>query len=75
MQRAWTILLSVACPAVNIFPHCLINATTFERSVECNMCVCLLSSTNFVHTFLILRRNERDTEAVYRSSSKVPLLL
>ena len=61
----------------NIFPHYLINGTIFEEKILLNTkCVFWFSLQRLSETFLILRRNERDTiENVCRCSCKVPDIL
>jgi hypothetical protein len=76
MQCACAILPSVSWPALNIFPHCLINGTNLEKKkkvTENQMCV-LIFSTTLSEIFLILRRNKRDMiKNVYWSTCKVPV--
>ena len=66
---------SLACQALSIFPHYLINGKIFEKKknvIEHATCLLILS-TNLSKTFHILRRSERDIIInVHRSSCKVP---
>jgi len=60
----------------NIFPRYLINGTIFGKSLLNTNCVFWFSLQLLAATFLILRRNERDTiKNVYRSSCTVPVTL
>jgi hypothetical protein len=56
MQSPWAILLSVACPARNIFPHYLINGTIFERKLLSIKCVSVFS-TKFVWNISHSKKN------------------
>jgi hypothetical protein len=63
-------------PLYNIFPHYLINGTTFEKKLLSTKCVFWLSLQILSETFLILRRNERDMIKVYIDVHiKYPLFL
>jgi hypothetical protein len=86
----WKCLCSLKYPACNapapyiflwpawlydIFPHYLINCTTFEKVIERKMCV-LIFSTILFETFPILRRTERDIiKYAYWSSCKILVIL
>ena len=54
----------------NIFSHCLINGTGFEKVIEYELFVLQLLSEKF----LILRRIDRDIKNLYRSSYKVTVI-
>jgi hypothetical protein len=47
-------------PLYHIFPHYLINGTSFEKKLLNTKCVFWFSIQLLSETFLILRRNERD---------------
>jgi hypothetical protein len=75
MKCACAILSSVACPALQNFPNCLINGFTFDKKVFEKMHILIFSKILF-ETFLILRINQLDMiKNVYRSSCKVPVIL
>jgi hypothetical protein len=67
MQCACAILSSVACPAVQIFSHFLINGKIFRRHLLKNMSFFFLCISS--ETFLTLRRMQRDTITKIHSSS------
>ena len=73
----YPILSSVACPALQFFPHYLINGMIFEKKILSNMKCVFWSSLNILsEIFLILRRTERDMiKNVYWQSKKCPLFL
>jgi hypothetical protein len=60
----------------NIFPHSLINGTTFGKKLLNIKCVFWFYLQLLSETFLILRRIQRhSTISVHRSSCKVPVIL
>jgi hypothetical protein len=76
MQCACAILSSVVCPALQYSFILFHNVTIFEKnSYWTQKSVFWFSLKRFSETFLILRRNERDTKNVCWSSCKVPFIL
>ena len=76
MRSACAILPSVACPALQYFPHYLINGTIFEKQLLNTKCVFWFSLQILSEIFFILRRTERDIITnVYWSSLTYPLFL
>jgi len=62
MQCACAILSFVACPALQYFPHYLINGTIFEKRKEILNIKCVFFSLQLLpETFLILGEIEADT--------------
>jgi hypothetical protein len=60
----------------SIFPHYLINGTTFEKMLLHTKVVFRFPLQHLFETFLILRKTERDVmENVYWSSGKVTVIL
>ena len=60
MHSAWSILSSVACPALQYFSTYPINGTILGKKLLNIKCVFLISLQLLSETFLILRRNERE---------------
>ena len=78
MQCACAILSFVACPAVQYFSTLSPKRQDFRKKKRYlnTKCEFLFSLQLLSETFFILRRNERDmTKNVYRSSSKVQVVL
>jgi hypothetical protein len=77
MRCACAILSSVACAALQYFPHYLINGTIFEKKKLNTKCVFRFSLQLQSETFLILRRNEPDMnkKMCIVLHAKVPLFL
>jgi len=76
MQCTCTILQFVACQALNIFPHYLINGKIFEKQLLIIKCVFLFSLQLLSEIFLILRRKKQDMiKNLYWSSNKVVIIL
>jgi len=66
----------VACPALQYFPHYLLNGTISEKKGLLNTKCVLIFSTLLSETFHIQRRNERDMIKMYIGLHvKYPLLL
>ena len=75
MQCVCTILLSVACPAVQNF-YILSYKRNDLREKKFSNFKCVFFSTNFSENFPILRRTERDMIMnAYLSSCEVPVIL
>jgi hypothetical protein len=77
MQTACAILSSVACIALQYFPHYLINGMILgKKKVIEHESVFWFSPQGWSATFLILRRSERDViKNMYWSSCKVPAII
>ena len=68
MRCAYVILLSVACPALQYFSHCLVNGTIFETKdvIQHEIYVSRVSVQILSEIFFILRISGRDMiEDVY----------
>jgi len=51
MQRAYATLSSVACPALQYFPHYLVNDAILEKVTEHQMCF------DFIHSKICPKRS------------------
>ena len=75
MQCECAIFSSVACAALQCFPHYFIDDTIFEKVIGREMCVFWFAVQILSETFAILRRTERDMiKNVYLSSYKIPVI-
>ena len=77
MQYASAIFSSMACPVVQYFPALSYKQHDFRKEMLNMKCVFRFSVQLLTETFFIVRRIEGDMvlKNVYRSSSKVPVIL
>jgi hypothetical protein len=76
MQCAWAILSSVACSALQYFPHYLIDVTIKKKIIEHKMWVLKFPLPLFSEkSFMLLRKEREIINNVYCSSNKVPIII
>ena len=77
MRMCRIIFCPVACLALPLFPHYLINGTIFgKKKFQHKMCVLIFSTNSSVKSFLILRRFQLDIiRNVHTCSCTIPVTL
>jgi len=75
MQSACTVLSSMACLALHIFPHYHINGTVFGKKLLNIKCVFWFSLQLGSEIFLAIRNEGDMIVEVHKSSCKIPVIL